>query len=145
MPSDKAVCTGEFQLHCGERSFKSENPALRVAALGRTVGQDFRPLVDLMIRNAAKRIRSESHEVRDAANFGIWDLEHEPFGIGRHLHAALAKIAGDGRAAGPLNNSPLTREGFDQIKTLLASGCPQTCRHPDHETLSDAVLVRSRV
>ena len=45
----------------------------------------------------------------------------------------------------PLNNSPLKREGFDQIKTLLACGCPQTCRHPDHETLSDAVLVRSRV
>lgn len=46
---------------------------------------------------------------------------------------------------GMLNNSPLKREGFDQIKTLLACGCPQTCRHPDHETLFDAVLVRSRV
>ena len=46
---------------------------------------------------------------------------------------------------GLLNNSPLKREGFDQIKTLLACGCPQTCRHPDHETLFDAVLVRSRV
>ena len=44
-----------------------------------------------------------------------------------------------------LNNSPLKREGFDQIKTLLACGCPQTGRHPDHETLFDAVLVRSRV
>ena len=44
-----------------------------------------------------------------------------------------------------LNNSPLKREGFDQIRTLLACGCPQTCRHSDHETLFDAVLVRSRV
>ena len=55
------------------------------------------------------------------------------------------EIKKPGRYEVVLNNSPLKREGFDQIKTLPACGCPQTGRHPDHETLFDAVLVRSRV
>ena len=44
-----------------------------------------------------------------------------------------------------LNNSPLKRAGFDPIRTFQTSVLPPICRHPDHETLSDAALGRSEV
>ena len=83
-----------------------------------------------------------------ASDLEPWDLVVNPGKIEKALPfftVLTLSATGSEYDNSALNNSPLNREGFDKIRTLQTSVLPPVCRHPDHETLSDAALGRSGV
>ena len=83
-----------------------------------------------------------------ASDLEPWDLVMNPGKIEKALPlftVLTLSATGSEYDNSALNNSPLKREGFDKIRTLQTSVLPPICRHPDHETLSDAALGRSGV